>query len=66
MKSHLGVVAALFLMFFGPVVAAQSPASLIGKEAPPVEFTECVNEPEAKSLEECKGDVVFLKFWGTN
>ena len=36
---------------------------LVGEQAPAFEAKNCLIEPEAKSLEDCKGDVIVLRFW---
>ncbi|MDC1141500.1 hypothetical protein OAU50_00270 [Planctomycetota bacterium] len=40
------------------------PAELVGTEAKTFETKECVNMPEAVSMEQCAGEVVLIKFWG--
>lgn len=40
--------------------------ALKGKEAKPFEVTECINMPDAKTLADCAGEVVLIKFWGIN
>jgi hypothetical protein len=51
------------------LAAATAPAfaqtDMVGKEAPAFKATVCVNQPEAISLEQCAGEVVLIKYWGT-
>lgn len=60
MTKHI-LVAALALAL-APFALAQS---MEGKDAPSFDATVCVNQPEATTFEQCKGDVVLLKWWGT-
>lgn len=46
-------------------LSAQKGAA-VGTKAKPFTVTKCVNEPDAKTLEDCIGDVVLIKFWGVN
>ncbi|MHC4840177.1 MAG: hypothetical protein ACYTDT_04340 [Planctomycetota bacterium] len=56
----------IFALAFSATLSAQraKPADQIGKEAKTFETKECVNMPEAVSLEQCAGEVVLIKFWG--
>lgn len=51
------------LMAMAPALVAQE--NIVGKEAPAFSASECVNKPEAISMEQCKGEVVLIKYWGT-
>ncbi|MBX3474208.1 MAG: hypothetical protein KF754_07475 [Planctomycetes bacterium] len=51
------------LLAMAPVVQAQ--VDITGKDAPAFSATVCVNKPEAISMEQCKGEVVLIKYWGT-
>ncbi|MBE7492222.1 MAG: hypothetical protein HS108_10760 [Planctomycetes bacterium] len=53
-----GLVAAM-----APAVCAQ--VDITGKDAPAFSANVCVNKPEAISMEQCKGEVVLIKYWGT-
>jgi hypothetical protein len=41
---------------------------LVGKEAPAFHATSCVNPPAdgCLSLDDCRGSVVLIKYWGPN
>lgn len=58
-----GMLIALLSVAMAPVMLAQD--NLVGKEAPNFSATVCVNQPEAITLEQCKGEVVLIKYWGT-
>lgn len=58
------VVALLLLAAFTPPLFAQK--VLEGKDAPAFDAKDCINAPEATTFEQCKGDVVLIKFWGIN
>lgn len=45
--------------------AAMAQKALLNAPAPDFSADECVNAPEAITLEQCKGEVVLLDFWGT-
>ncbi len=38
----------------------------VGEDAPAFDAKDCINAPEATTFEQCKGDVVLIKFWGIN
>ncbi|MBK8208176.1 MAG: hypothetical protein IT464_13225 [Planctomycetes bacterium] len=57
------VLALLIALAFAPAVFAQT---LSGKDAPGFDAKDCINAPEATTFEQCKGDVVLIKFWGIN
>jgi hypothetical protein len=40
--------------------------SLVGKDAPTFDAGNCINKPEATTFEQCKGDVILIKYWGIN
>lgn len=46
-----------------PALSAQ--VDITGKDAPAFSASVCVNKPEAISMEQCKGEVVLIKYWGT-
>ena len=37
----------------------------VGQDAPEFKATVCVNQPDAITLEQCAGEVVLIKYWGT-
>ncbi|MCZ7607851.1 MAG: hypothetical protein M5U25_17660 [Planctomycetota bacterium] len=37
----------------------------VGQAAPDFKATVCVNQPDAINLEQCAGEVVLIKYWGT-
>lgn len=39
-------------------------ADMVGKEAPSFRAGDMINGGHAKTLEDCKGEVVLVKFWG--
>jgi hypothetical protein len=57
----LTLAAVLAGLFMAPAVMAQN---LLGKPAPEFNASECVNEPRARTLAECKYEVVLIKLWG--
>lgn len=61
-KAAKAVLAAMLISFL-PALAAQE--DMTGKDAPAFSANECVNKPEAISMEQCKGEVVLIKYWGT-
>jgi hypothetical protein len=48
-------------------LASAAPAweSLTGQEARPIEVDEWLNAAEGQTLEDLRGKVVLLEFWGT-
>ena len=57
-------------LLFASMVLAMAPAlmaqtNIVGSDAPAFEVKECINTPEAVSMEQCKGEVVLIKYWGT-
>ncbi|MBZ0136763.1 MAG: hypothetical protein K8I27_10360 [Planctomycetes bacterium] len=54
---------ALLAVAMAPVMFAQE--NQVGQDAPDFSATVCVNQPEAITLEQCKGEVVLIKYWGT-
>lgn len=52
------------LLALAPLALAQD--DITGKDAPEFDAKECVNHPEATTFEQCKGEVVLIKYWGTN
>ncbi len=38
----------------------------VKSDAPDFNASNCINAPEATTLEQCKGGVVLIKFWGIN
>ena len=57
------VLIALLAVAMTPVMFGQE--NQVGQDAPDFSATECVNQPEAITLEQCKGEVVLIKYWGT-
>jgi hypothetical protein len=53
----------LGLLAMAPLAFAQD--DITGKDAPDFDAKVCVNPPEATTFEQCKGDVVLIKYWGT-
>jgi hypothetical protein len=56
----------VLLLALAPVAFAQDDKKLVGKDAPDFEAADCINAPEATTLEQCKGDVILIKLWGIN
>lgn len=57
-------------MLFAAMVLSMAPAlfaqtNILGKDAPAFEVQDAINMPEAVSMEQCKGEVVLIKYWGT-
>jgi hypothetical protein len=48
------------------VTWAQEAKAKLNADAPSFEAADCINAPEATTLEQCKGDVVLIKLWGIN
>jgi hypothetical protein len=46
-----------------PALFAQD--NMVGQEAPEFKASVCVNQPDAITLEQCAGEVVLIKYWGT-
>ena len=59
-----GLLVALLALAAAPVMFAQT--DITGKDAPDFKATECINQPEATTLNDCAGEVVLIKYWGTN
>ncbi len=55
-------VSAVAIVLATPVLLAQ--ANLVGKDAPPFQVKSTIHEAPSLSLEECRGEVVLIKFWG--
>lgn len=55
-------VAFLAALLVAPSVAF---ADLVGKDAPGFTVPETVNEAPALDLQEMKGEVILIKYWGT-
>jgi hypothetical protein len=53
----------LFAILASAPLFAQT--QLVGQDAGEFTVGECVNKPEAVTLEQCKGEVVLIKYWGT-
>jgi hypothetical protein len=60
------ILSALLALAFAPVTWAQEAKAKLNADAPAFEAADCVNAPEATTLEQCKGDVVLIKLWGIN
>jgi hypothetical protein len=63
MKTAGKMLVAAMLLAMGPALMAQT--NIVGKDAPAFDAAECINTPEATSMEQCKGEVVLIKYWGT-
>ena len=63
MKTAGKLLIAAMVLSLAPVLSAQT--NIVGKDAPAFEVQECINTPEAVSMEQCKGEVVLIKYWGT-
>jgi hypothetical protein len=55
------------VMLFALIAAAplMAQTQIVGEEAKEFSVGDCVNKPEATTLEQCKGEVVIIKYWGT-
>ena len=60
MKRFALLAAALFF-----ATAAWGQVDLMGKEAPDFTAENALNPTDANSLEDCRGEVVLIKYWGT-
>jgi hypothetical protein len=63
MKFTTQTLLAATVLTLAPALMAQE--NMVGKDAPAFEAKVCVNQPEAISMEQCKGEVVLIKYWGT-
>lgn len=65
-KIHKGVAALLVSAVCAVATSpAHAQAQLVGKEAPPFSAGEMVNEVASKTLDDCRGEVILIKYWGT-
>jgi hypothetical protein len=62
-RTRTGLLVALFALAMAPALLAQD--SMVGQDAPEFNASECVNKPEAVTMEQCQGEVVLIKYWGT-
>lgn len=62
-RSRKSLLIALLAVAMAPVMFAQE--DQVGQDAPEFKASVCVNQPDAISLEQCKGEVVLIKYWGT-
>jgi hypothetical protein len=53
----------LFAVLAAAPLLAQT--QIVGQDAGEFTVGDCVNKPEAVTLEQCKGEVVLIKYWGT-
>ncbi|MCA8916571.1 MAG: hypothetical protein H6839_13110 [Planctomycetes bacterium] len=51
------------MLALAPALFAQD--NQVGQDAPEFKATVCVNQPDAITLEQCAGEVVLIKYWGT-
>jgi hypothetical protein len=63
MRTAGKLLIAAMLLAMAPALMAQG--KLVGQDAPAFAVQECINMPEAVSMEQCKGEVVLIKYWGT-
>ena len=59
-----GLLIALLALAAAPLMFAQE--NMVGQEAPNFEAKVCVNQPDAVDLKQCAGEVILIKYWGTN
>ena len=57
------------LAFMTTVLLAASPAlwaqsDLLGKKAPDFRVGDTINEPAVKTLDDARGEVILIKYWG--
>lgn len=62
-RTKKGLLLALLAVSLAPAVFAQD--NVVGQAAPEFKATVCVNQPDAITLEQCAGEVVLIKYWGT-
>jgi hypothetical protein len=62
-RTKKGLLLALLAVSLAPAMFAQE--NQVGQTAPDFKATVCVNQPEAINLEQCAGEVVLIKYWGT-
>ena len=62
-RMNKGLLVAVLVASLAPAAFAQT--QIVGQTAPDFKATVCVNQPDAISLEQCAGEVVLIKFWGT-
>jgi hypothetical protein len=59
-----GLLVALIAAAVAPVMWAQT--NMVGQDAPAFDAGEFVGEaPAATTMDQCRGDVVFIYYWGT-
>ena len=63
MKTAGKLLFAAMLLSMAPALIAQT--NIVGKDAPAFDAGECINTPEVTTMEQCKGEVVLIKYWGT-
>jgi hypothetical protein len=63
MKTAGKMLVAAMLLAMAPALMAQT--NIVGKDAPAFDVQDSINTPEAVSMEQCKGEVVLIKYWGT-
>ena len=64
LKTRKSLLVALLAVAMAPAMFAQG--KKVGQDAPDFNASDCINQPEAITLEHCKAEVVFIKFWGIN
>lgn len=63
MKTAGKMLLAALVMAMVPALSAQE--NITGKDAPEFNAEGCINTPDAVTMEQCKGEVVLIKYWGT-
>jgi hypothetical protein len=58
-----GLLVAVLIAALAPAAFAQE--QLVGKDAGEFKASVCINQPDAITLEQCAGEVVLIKYWGT-
>ncbi len=51
--------------FVAILLATPGFADLVGKDAPDFKAGEMINEVPQQTLDDCRGEVILIKYWGT-
>jgi len=52
------------LLLAAPTLSAQP--NLVGQDAPDFKLGDTINESAIKTIEDARGEVILIKYWGTN
>jgi hypothetical protein len=64
MRRLTAAAALTALVLAAPALSAQP--NIVGQDAPDFKLGDTINDSAIKTIEDARGEVILIKYWGTN